>query len=131
MTDYNKKWRQRNPEKVRAHWVVSNAIRYGKLIRLPCQECGNKKSHAHHNDYSQPLLIEWLCHKCHWKRHGWIAREKTKSDLPRTAWNVKKNTLSVLAMEYRNKGLSYSQIGQILNVSKGTVFKWINDPPYQ
>jgi transposase-like protein len=132
MSNSNKKWRKRNPEKVRAHWIVSNAIRYGKLVRQPCEECGNKKSHAHHNDYSKPLEIQWLCHRCHWNKHGWIRnpKESAKSKPGWVAFNDKRPKLLEKVIELRNKGTSYKQIANKLKLSVGTVYKWINKPDY-
>lgn len=57
--------RRRNPEKVRARDAVANAIRRGKLSRLPCEVCGEVKSEAHHGDYSKPLEVRWLCRPHH------------------------------------------------------------------
>lgn len=64
-----KKYIKNNPEKRHAHMVVSNAIRDGKIIKLPCEECGRKDSEAHHEDYSKPLMIKWLCRKHHGEIH--------------------------------------------------------------
>jgi len=47
---------------------TSYAIKTGKLIRLPCEVCGNQKSEAHHDDYTKPLQVRWLCN-IHHKRH--------------------------------------------------------------
>lgn len=55
-----KEWRNRNPEKVKAHRVVYGALRNGSLVKQPCH-CGETKVNAHHNDYSKPLEIAWLC----------------------------------------------------------------------
>jgi hypothetical protein len=33
----------------------------GELIREPCLVCGDTKSHAHHEDYTKPLDVVWLC----------------------------------------------------------------------
>lgn len=41
----------------------------GKLVKKPCLECGSKKSQMHHEDYSRPLDVMWLCRPCHMKRH--------------------------------------------------------------
>jgi len=42
----------------------------GKLIEEPCQRCGlTKNIHMHHEDYSKPLDVVWLCAKCHTARH--------------------------------------------------------------
>jgi hypothetical protein len=57
------------PLKERAHWIVSNAIKSGKLKRKPCLICGNEKTHAHHKDYSKPLRITWLCPLHHHQQH--------------------------------------------------------------
>ncbi len=62
--------RKKNPEKYKARTAVSNAIRDGKLIRLPCEKCGNEKSQAHHDDYSKHLNVRWLCRTCHVLEHG-------------------------------------------------------------
>src|SRR5208282_3928617 len=48
-----------------ARYAVRNALRKGSLTRLPCAECGNPRSQAHHADYSEPLLVTWLCRSCH------------------------------------------------------------------
>jgi hypothetical protein len=43
-------------------------IRYGRLIRQPCEVCGEIKVDAHHDDYNKPLDIRWLC-KIHHREH--------------------------------------------------------------
>ncbi len=63
---YEAKHRQNNPDKAKARNAVSNAIRDGKLERGPCEVVGcNNKAQAHHDDYSQPFQIRWLCFKHH------------------------------------------------------------------
>jgi hypothetical protein len=77
-TKHRKKWRteeQRkrrasNPLKTTAHYMISNAIRDKRLVRMPCEKCGNPKSEAHHDDYSKPLEVRWLCFKHHREHHG-------------------------------------------------------------
>lgn len=58
-------WRRRNPEKAFAHDVFAAAIRAGKITRLPCEVCGSPKTDGHHEDYSKPLSVRWLCRKHH------------------------------------------------------------------
>lgn len=65
--------RRRNPQKRSARVAVNNAIRDGRLTRLPCEHCGNPKSQAHHSDYSRPLDVTWLCFRCHKNQHGQVA----------------------------------------------------------
>ena len=66
-----KQWESRNPHKKLAHNKVSNAIRDGFLLKKEiCEDClVEKAKHAHHEDYSKPLEVVFLCFKCHGKRH--------------------------------------------------------------
>lgn len=60
-----------NPLKRVAHNAVSNAIRGGRLAKQACEVCGDWNAEAHHDDYSRPLEVRWLCgrdHKAHHKR---------------------------------------------------------------
>ena len=59
------RWRQQNPAKRKAHIIVSNAIRDGKLTRMPCEICFSDNGQAHHSDYSKSLEVRWLCVGCH------------------------------------------------------------------
>ena len=69
MLEYNRSEEQK--AKIRARSAVSNAIRDGKLTRLPCEVCSSTdRIEAHHEDHSKPLEIKWLCKKHHWIAHG-------------------------------------------------------------
>jgi ribosomal protein S27AE len=67
-------YRERYPIKAAAHGIVQYAIREGRITKQEiCSECGStKKIEAHHDDYSKPLDIRWLCEDCHkeWHRHN-------------------------------------------------------------
>ena len=68
--------RKKHPEKYKARNAVSSAIRSGKLIPQPCEVCGTVDNiNAHHEDYSKPLDVNWLC-----KKHHELI-EKQKEDL--------------------------------------------------
>jgi hypothetical protein len=60
-----KRYRDKYPEKTKAHEQVAKAIASGSLIKLPCEICQNPISEAHHPDYNQPLLVRWLCKQHH------------------------------------------------------------------
>lgn len=64
--------RHRHPDRAKARLAVGRAVAKGSLIRTPCIECGDPKVQAHHEDYSKPLVVEWLCFRCHRERHGQI-----------------------------------------------------------
>lgn len=66
----NAKWKAANREKYLAHKVVENAVKSGRLERRPCERCGSQYLvHAHHDDYSRPLDVMWLCPMHHRERH--------------------------------------------------------------
>jgi len=66
---YKKLQKERYPEKVKARQIVHNAIQSGKLVRKPCEVCGDDNTQAHHEDYNKPLDVIWLCPKHHRKKH--------------------------------------------------------------
>lgn len=71
LTKSAKEWRLRYPEAYKAQTAVGNALRDGKIIKEPCSFCNSTSNvHAHHNDYSKPLDVVWLCAKCHHRIHA-------------------------------------------------------------
>lgn len=67
--EQSRKWREQNKHKRRAYTKVWDAIRDRKLFQQPCEICGKSKANAHHDDYSKPLEVRWLCHKHHMEHH--------------------------------------------------------------
>ncbi len=63
--DAMRKHRANNPLKYKARTAVSNALRDKRLFRQPCEVCGNERVQAHHDDYSKPLEVKWLCFEHH------------------------------------------------------------------
>jgi hypothetical protein len=53
----------------KARHLARQAIRRGDLVRMPCEVCGMVKSEAHHDDYSKPLDVRWLCRTHHTEWH--------------------------------------------------------------
>lgn len=76
-SDSFKAWRIRNKEKCAAHQSVSRALKNGKMLKADkCALCGKgEKLNAHHNDYTKPLDITWLCIPCHKKVHSKYFKE--------------------------------------------------------
>lgn len=60
---YNKSERGKASQKVR------DAVRSGKMERKPCEVCSEPNAEGHHDDYSKPLEVRWLCRKHHARHH--------------------------------------------------------------
>ena len=80
MRDSRKKYYQSNRqkrldyEKMRASrdWDKINArhIGYCRIKETqPCEVCGQLETERHHEDYSKPLEIKWLCSRHHKQVH--------------------------------------------------------------
>lgn len=65
-----RQWQLAHPEKYAAQRLAYQATKDGTLVRPDtCSRCPNPKPHAHHEDYSKPLEVVWLCAECHRQRH--------------------------------------------------------------
>lgn len=63
--EYRSKYRTLNAPKVAAKNQVWSHLLTGRIKKMPCEVCGHEKSDAHHDDYSRPLDVRWLCRKHH------------------------------------------------------------------
>ena len=62
----------RGPENT-ARTAVGNAVRDRRLQKpTACSCCGREgvRIEAHHDDYSKPLDVRWLCCRCHRRHHA-------------------------------------------------------------
>jgi hypothetical protein len=63
-----------------------NEIWAGRIKRADtCENCGKKPGdksliHAHHDDYSKPLDVRWLCASCHKRHHVKFGPAKLPAD---------------------------------------------------
>lgn len=98
MTEYMRQWRARNPDYIRdrrmanyeveaqklrdkKHTVAgrarnrfTQAVLRGKITKpTHCEHCGCEPGSqhlvGHHDDYSKPFDVVWLCRICHGKQH--------------------------------------------------------------
>lgn len=78
VAEYMRNTRKRFPERERARVILNRAIRRGEIVRpTVCEDCGRYEGwnneplpgkgviEGHHTDYTQPLIVEWLCRLCH------------------------------------------------------------------
>ena len=61
--------KERYPERIRARDATCHAIKDGRINRGVCEVCGKAGAEAHHEDYSKPLSITWLCKNHHRQHH--------------------------------------------------------------
>lgn len=66
----HRRWMKRHPEKPRAHNTLCRAVKHGLIIPQPCEMCGHSPVEAHHDDYSKPLQVRWLCNAHHRAIHS-------------------------------------------------------------
>jgi hypothetical protein len=68
---YQREYSKIDSIKKKARKQVYVEVRAGRIIKQSCEECRIKKTEAHHDDYSKPLEVRWLC-----KRHHVAAHKK-------------------------------------------------------
>ena len=73
--------RELYPEKFKARDTARNAIKTGKLEKQPCEVCEEPKAEMHHNDYSEPLEVRWLCQLHHRELEGRLEADQLKEIL--------------------------------------------------
>jgi DNA-directed RNA polymerase subunit RPC12/RpoP len=54
--------------KIHTRDSLRSAVRWGRMERKPCEVCG-EKAEGHHEDYSKPYDVRWLCRKHHNETH--------------------------------------------------------------
>ena len=61
-----------DPIKAACHQLVTKAVECGLLVRpTKCEQCGTYgPTDGHHEDYSEPLEVQWLCRSCHSNIHN-------------------------------------------------------------
>lgn len=77
-TERTERHRKAYPEKHHARYELTKAILRGDVIKQPCEKCGEKLAYGHHDDYSKPFVVRWLCRTHHGEEHRKINTAKDK-----------------------------------------------------
>lgn len=70
------RYRAKNPEKVKAGQLARDAVYAGKIKKQPCEICGCLDSQMHHQNYTKPFEVNWLCYKHHRDVHKGLIKLK-------------------------------------------------------
>jgi hypothetical protein len=71
---YQRSWRRgsvltpQQRAKANARRLARHAKARGDITQQPCA-CGSLNSQMHHDDYSKPLEVKWICRPCHMDIH--------------------------------------------------------------
>lgn len=65
-----RQWVEKYHEQRHAYNIIRSAFENGALVRGPCEVCGGPRTDAHHDDYSKPLEVRFLCRKHHGEAHS-------------------------------------------------------------
>lgn len=70
------KEKESSAQKIRARNILNNKLAGGYIQKQPCERCGaTDRIHAHHDDYSKPPDVMWLCPKHHKDRHRELEKD--------------------------------------------------------
>lgn len=89
--------------KLLARWNAKTAIRSGRLVRQPCEVCGDDQVDAHHDDYDKPLDVRWLCRKHHRAAHRPMRCKHGHDYTPETTYINAKGWMSCRVCERARK----------------------------
>jgi len=91
MTPKERARHKRQLKKWHAWDLMHSALRHGRLFKGNCEVCGTDvKVEGHHQDYSKPLEVTWLCTKHHVAWH--VAERKRIREAVEAAKLHKKGT---------------------------------------
>lgn len=111
-----------------AHRLVRRAVRQG------CSACASTfRLLAHHDDYSKPLDVIWLCDSCHQERHrklGWGIGGRKAGGSHRALGPYTKRTTRLrdafFAWKSARPGRLHHQFARALGVRERDLSRWLN-----
>lgn len=74
-SEENEVYNRENPNRIKANSILNVAIKKGEIKRSLCRDCDRTDTHGHHEDYSKPLEVKWLCPVHHKKLHQVALKE--------------------------------------------------------
>lgn len=106
----------------------NRAIRTGAIKRGCCEVCGKPNADGHHDDYSKPLNVRWLCRTHHIKEHARLRRIngiKIERKAPKERRRIV--SISEIKLLMTRHDYSESDLASKVGVSEITVRRWLGD----
>lgn len=93
-------------QKRTARRKTTQAIRRGEIrSSLYCEKCGKGGAECHHDDYSNPLAVRFLCTSCRQKYHRALKRAANHPAVQRAIEQAKYQTDRVWAAKLIDEAL--------------------------
>ena len=108
--------RSKDKDKLRASSLLRQAVAVGKIKRGPCVECGEKNAEGHHDDYSKPYDVRWLC-----KLHHLMVHKKIGSLHPKS--KLTEDLVRNIRSECSNGKKEYVKLGRKYGVHRSLIRK--------
>lgn len=139
---YRRRQKARHPIEEAARKAVRSALIAGRLVRQPCEVCGAEKAQAHHDDYSKPLDVRWLCRPHHDEHHALERRrarvasnQREEADMSETKIRAAVEALVSALVEAARapqpdppaEYLTTAGAAQLASVTPETVRRWVRD----
>lgn len=112
--------------------AVYGAIKSGRLVRQPCEVCGEYESEAHHDDYEQPLAVRWLCRSHHRAVHSGKSavpvdkHDKYKRRSPAIARPLIVAVTKAIQDEMHAQGLTQRELSAMCGVAQPSASAWFS-----
>ena len=97
----------------RSRRLLYREIMAGRIVRPDnCEKCKSKTfTEAHHNNYDEPLNVEWLCKRCHVSKHTRTASSMKK---PKTSISISNHAIALLKELQKHLGINRSSVIEII-----------------
>lgn len=114
-----------------AQVALKTAVDNGKIIKpSTCEQCGKvpNRLHGHHEDYTKPLKVIWLCPACHRSRHVDMRYPQLPGEIkePRPPKNSKSPSGFVFQKARRKLFTTQAEAAEAMGVSQGAIALWEN-----
>lgn len=109
--------------KARASSVVRRAIRDRLLSNPQCCELCGKQGYVvgHHDDYSEPLSVRWLCQSCHSGLDTPVHKPNVGNTLQNNNCHKQARNAEIVRLFDEGRGLTHREIAERMGMKTAAV----------